>query len=114
MEAARDAACLQRRLGIGSVQVVQGALDCKAQWCCAVVYQTGLKDQIMHDTLTMCVVGMHDVPEFMHDAVWTTFHSKISNVVVWLHKDRTFYDVAGRKLATVGHLCASACVSVRV
>lgn len=106
MEAARDAACLQHRLGIRSVQVVQGALDDKAQWCCAVVYQTGLKQQIMHDTLTMCVVRMHDVPEFIQDAVWKTFRSEISKVVVWLQQDRTFYDVAGRKLATVRHLCA--------
>lgn len=107
MEAARDAARLQHRLGIGSVQVVQGALDYKAQWCCAVVYQTGLKQQIMHDTLTMCLVGMHNVPKFMQDAVWETFRSKITNVVVWLQQDRTFYDVAGRKLATVRHFCGS-------
>jgi hypothetical protein len=106
MEAARDAACLQHRLGIGSVQVVQGALDDKAQWCCAVVYQTGLKQQIMHGTLTMCVVKMQDVPEFIQDAVCKTSRSKISKVVVWLQQDRTFYDVAGRKLATVRHLCA--------
>lgn len=114
MEAARDAAFLQHRLGIGSVQVVQGALDDKAQWCCAVVYQTAPKHQIMHGTLTMCFVGMHDVPEFMQDAVWKTFRGKISNVVVWLQQDRTFYDVSGRKLATVRHFCANARVSIGV
>jgi hypothetical protein len=107
MEAAKDASCLQHRLGIESVQVVQGARDCKAQWCCAVVYQTGPNHQIMHSTLNMCIVGMDDVPKFMQDAVWKTFRSKISKVVVWLQQDRTFYDVAGRKLTTVRHLCAS-------
>ena len=107
MEAARDAACLQHRLGIESVQVVHGALDDKAQWCCAVVYQTAPNHQIMHGTLTMCIVRMDDVPKFLQDAMWDTFNSKIANVVVWLQQDRTFYDVAGRKLATVRCLCAS-------
>jgi len=101
MQAASDAVCLQQRLCIRNVDVVQGARDCTGQWCCAVVYKTGQKHEIMHDALRMCVVAMHDVPEFMQDAVWTTFNSKISKVVVWRQDDRTFYDVAHRKLATV-------------
>ena len=114
MEAAKDAAYLQRRLGIERVQVVQGARDSKGRWCCAVVYQTAPNRQIIHDTLTMCLVDMDDVPKFMQDALWITFNSKISNVVVWLQQKRTFYDVAGRKLATVLHRPASVRVRVRV
>lgn len=101
MEAASDAVFLQQRLCIKNVEVVQGARDGTGQWCCAVVYKTANNDQIMHDALRMCVVAMYDVPEFMQDAVWTTFHSKISNVVVWHQDDKTFYDLAHRKLATV-------------